>query len=100
MQLLLVTVALVVILAFFSVAASGFAKPTIYLDIVLQSAYTGVMALGATFVIATSGIDLSVVAIANVTGICAALTLRATLTGPATASSMSLAVLIALGVAW
>ena len=60
MQLLLVTVALVVILAFFSVAASGFAKPTIYLDIVLQSAYTGVMALGATFVIATSGIDLSV----------------------------------------
>ena len=60
MQLLLVTVALVVILAFFSVAASGFAKPGIYLDIVLQSAYTGVMALGATFVIATSGIDLSV----------------------------------------
>ena len=32
----------------------------VYLDIVLQSAFTGVMALGATFVIATSGIDLSV----------------------------------------
>ena len=31
---------------------------------------------------------VSVVAIANVTGICAALTLRATLTGPATASSI------------
>ena len=60
MQLLLVTVALFVILLFFSIAANGFAKPNIYLDIVLQSAYTGVMALGATFVIATSGIDLSV----------------------------------------
>ena len=60
MQLMLVTVALFVILLFFSIAANGFAKPNIYLDIVLQSAYTGVMALGATFVIATSGIDLSV----------------------------------------
>ena len=47
MQLMLVTVALFVILLFFSIAANGFAKPNIYLDIVLQSAYTGVMALGA-----------------------------------------------------
>ena len=60
MQLLVVTAALVVILLFFSMAAPNFAKPTIYLDIVLQAAFTGVMALGATFVIATSGIDLSV----------------------------------------
>lgn len=42
MQLMLVTVALFVILLFFSIAANGFAKPNIYLDIVLQSAYTGV----------------------------------------------------------
>ena len=62
MQLLLVTVALFVVLAFFSVAVPNFAFATVnvYLDIVLQSAFTGVMALGATFVIATSGIDLSV----------------------------------------
>ena len=60
MQLLVVTAALVVILLFFSLAATNFADPTIYLDIVLQAAFTGVMALGATFVIATSGIDLSV----------------------------------------
>ena len=60
MQLLVVTAALVVILLFFSMAAPNFADPTIYLDIVLQAAFTGVMALGATFVIATSGIDLSV----------------------------------------
>ena len=62
MQLLLVTVALFVVLAFFSVAVPNFTFATmnVYLDIVLQSAFTGVMALGATFVIATSGIDLSV----------------------------------------
>ena len=58
MQLLLVTVALFVVLAFFSVAVPNFTFATmnVYLDIVLQSAFTGVMALGATFVIATSGI--------------------------------------------
>ena len=38
----------------------AFVNREVYLGIVLQSAYTGVMALGATFVIATSGIDLSV----------------------------------------
>ena len=62
MQLLLVTLALLVVLAFFSFAVPNFAfvNREVYLGIVLQSAYTGVMALGATFVIATSGIDLSV----------------------------------------
>ena len=62
MQLLLVTLALLVVLAFFSFAVPNFAfvNREVYLGIVLQSAYIGVMALGATFVIATSGIDLSV----------------------------------------
>ena len=45
---------------FFSLAEPKFASTKIYLDIVLQAAFTGVMALGATFVIATGGIDLSV----------------------------------------
>ena len=60
MQLLVVIAALVVILVFFSLAEPKFASTKIYLDIVLQAAFTGVMALGATFVIATGGIDLSV----------------------------------------
>ena len=60
MQLLVVIAALVVILVFFSLAEPKFALTKIYLDIVLQAAFTGVMALGATFVIATGGIDLSV----------------------------------------
>ena len=60
MQLLVVIAALVVILVFFSLAEPKFASTKIYLDIVLQAAFTGVMALGATFVIATGSIDLSV----------------------------------------
>lgn len=60
MQLILVAVALVVIYIYFMFAAPGFAQPKIFTDILLQAAFTGVMAFGATFVIATSGIDLSV----------------------------------------
>ncbi|WP_022868472.1 ABC transporter permease [Schaalia vaccimaxillae] len=60
MQQLLVTVALVIIYIYFMIAAPNFADVSIFLDILLQTAFTGVMALGATFVIATSGIDLSV----------------------------------------
>ncbi len=51
--------ALIAIYAVFMVVAPNFAQPQIALDIIQQSAYVGVMALGATFVIATSGIDLS-----------------------------------------
>lgn len=60
MQLVMVLIALVIIYAYFMFAAPNFAQPKIFTDILLQAAYTGVMALGATFVIATSGIDLSV----------------------------------------
>ena len=59
MQLVMVIIALVIIYAYFMFAAPNFAQPKIFTDILLQAAYTGVMALGATFVIATSGIDLS-----------------------------------------
>lgn len=60
MQLVMVLIALVIIYVYFMFAAPNFAQPKIFTDILLQAAYTGVMALGATFVIATSGIDLSV----------------------------------------
>lgn len=60
MQLIFVMLALVVVYIYFMIAAPNFAQPKIFTDILLQSAYMGVMALGATFVIATSGIDLSV----------------------------------------
>lgn len=60
MQLLFVMLALVVVYIYFMFAAPNFAQFQIFTDILLQAAFMGVMALGATFVIATSGIDLSV----------------------------------------
>ena len=59
LQQIFVFAALVIIYIFFLFAAPNFAQFTIVLDIIQQSAYIGVMALGATFVIATGGIDLS-----------------------------------------
>lgn len=59
LQQLFVFLALVIIYVFFLFAAPNFAQFSIVLDIFQQSAYIGVMALGATFVIATGGIDLS-----------------------------------------
>lgn len=59
-QQLLVLMALVGIYIFFLIAAPNFAQLGIAVDILSQSAYIGTMALGATFIIATSGIDLSV----------------------------------------
>ncbi|MEA4944597.1 MAG: ABC transporter permease [Propionicimonas sp.] len=59
LQQIFVFAALVLIYIFFLFAAPNFAQFTIAVDIIQQSAYIGVMALGATFVIATGGIDLS-----------------------------------------
>lgn len=59
-QQLFVFAALIVVYVFFMLFANGFAAPTILPDILLRAAPIGVMALGATFVIATGGIDLSV----------------------------------------
>lgn len=60
LQQILVFVALIGIYIFFMIFAPNFAQVNIAVDILAQSAYIGVMALGATFVIATAGIDLSV----------------------------------------
>ena len=95
----LVIVFLLLLIFFAAVRPGPFFAVRTWQSMAVQFPEFGLMSLGVMFTMFTAGIDLSVVAIANVTGICAALTLRATLTGPATASSMSLAVLIALGVA-
>ncbi|OMG52307.1 ABC transporter permease [Tessaracoccus sp. ZS01] len=60
LQQIFVFLALVLIYIVFMLVAPNFATLGVALDIVSQSAYVGVMALGATFVIATAGIDLSV----------------------------------------
>ena len=58
-QQIFVFAALVAIYIVFLFAAPNFAQPGIVIDILQMAAFTGVMALGATFVIATGGIDLS-----------------------------------------
>ena len=95
----LVIVFLLLLIFFAAVRTGPFFAVRTWQSMAVQFPEFGLMSLGVMFTMFTAGIDLSVVAIANVTGICAALTLRATLTGPATASSMGMAVLIALGVA-
>ncbi|MFI2702298.1 ABC transporter permease [Cellulosimicrobium composti] len=60
LQQILAFAGLVVIFAFFSVASPYFLDWANIKGILLATAVTGIMALGATFVIATGGIDLSV----------------------------------------
>ena len=85
----LVIVFLLLLIFFTAVRPGPFFAVRTWQSMAVQFPEFGLMSLGVMFTMFTAGIDLSVVAIANVTGICAALTLRATLTGPATASPSS-----------
>ena len=88
------------LLIFFAAVRPGpfFAVRT-WQSMAVQFPEFGLLSLGVMFTMFTAGIDLSVVAIANVASICAALTLRATLPSAVTPSSMLFATLTALGVA-
>ena len=95
----LVIVFLLLLIFFAAVRSGPFFAVRTWQSMAVQFPEFGLMSLGVMFTMFTAGIDLSVVAIANVASICAALTLRATLPGTVTPSSMGLAVAIALGVA-
>lgn len=60
LQQLFVFAALIVVFVFFMIFAPNFTPGVVIPNILLQAAAIGTMALGATFVIATGGIDLSV----------------------------------------
>lgn len=60
LQQVFVFAALIVVFAFFTIFAPNFNPGVVIPNILLQAAAIGTMALGATFVIATGGIDLSV----------------------------------------
>lgn len=91
---------LVLLLVFFAAIRPGpfFALRT-WQSMALQFPEFGLMALGVMLTMFTAGIDLSVVAIANVTSICAALVLREALAGEAGGGRVIEAVLIALAIA-
>ena len=95
----LVIVFLLLLIFFAAVRPGPFFAVRTWQSMAVQFPEFGLMSLGVMFTMFTAGIDLSVVAIANVASICAALALRATLPGTVTPSSMGLAVAIALGVA-
>ncbi|WP_353081731.1 ABC transporter permease [Tessaracoccus lapidicaptus] len=60
LQQLFVFAALIVVFVFFMIFAPNFSASVVIPNILLQAAAIGTMALGATFVIGTGGIDLSV----------------------------------------
>jgi len=95
----LIIVFLLLLIFFAAVRPGPFFAVRTWQSMAVQFPEFGLMSLGVMFTMFTAGIDLSVVAIANVTSICAALTLRSMLGSAVTSSSMGMAVLIALGVA-
>ena len=76
----IVYIAFVIVFIFFSILLkdSGFLRIKNILNITRQTAMISVMAVGMTFVIATSQIDLSVGSIASLTALVTALTVNAT----------------------
>ncbi len=60
LQQVFVFAALIAVYVFFVFFSPNFGSPNVLTGILMQSATIGVLALGATFVIATGGIDLSV----------------------------------------
>ncbi|WP_165216905.1 ABC transporter permease [Schaalia sp. ZJ1691] len=93
-------IVLILLLVFFAVVRTGpfFALRT-WQSMAVQFPEFGLMSLGVMFTMFTAGIDLSVVAIANVTSICTALVLRNILSGDASAGQMALATVCALVIA-
>ena len=63
---------LIVLVAFFGLTSRSFASLDNAANILTQISVTGIIAVGLTFVILCAEIDLSVAAIANVTGIAVA----------------------------
>ncbi|MGL5245548.1 MAG: ABC transporter permease [Sarcina sp.] len=70
-QKLAAGLSLVIMCIFFSVATPHFLTFDNIITIALQTAVIGIMAIGVTFVIVTSGIDLSLGAIIALSGVCA-----------------------------
>lgn len=91
---------MLLLLVFFAVIRPGpfFALRT-WQSMAVQFPEFGLMSLGVMVTMFTAGIDLSVVAIANVTSICAALALRIALTGDSTPANMGIAAGLSLGIA-
>lgn len=88
------------LLLFFAIVRTGpFFSMRTWQSMAVQFPEFGLMSLGVMFTMFTAGIDLSVVAIANVTSICTALILRQVLTGETDAGQMGMASILAILIA-
>lgn len=62
---------LLILVAFFSIRSNSFFSANVLMTILKQVAITGIVSVGMTFVMLTGGIDLSVGAVAGLTGVIA-----------------------------
>jgi len=67
---------LVIMIIFFSFSTEYFLNFENLITVALQTAVIGTLAIGATFIIITAGIDLSVGAVMAVSGVCAGLAIQ------------------------
>lgn len=88
---------LVLIIFFFIVQTGAFSRTNTWVSMGVQFPEYGIMALGVMLAMITGGIDLSVVGIANLSGILAAMTLMSmNPSGLGSASSILVAILVSL----
>lgn len=94
---LTILTALVVIVLYLAATTEQFVTTDNLLSILLATSLIGIVAVGATFVIVTGGIDLSVGSVVAFTGVVTGLALRAELgTAPAVAIGVALGALCGL----
>lgn len=92
------SVLLVLILFFFIIKTGAFSRANTWISMGVQFPEFGIMALGVMLAMITGGIDLSVVGIANLSSIAAAMILTGSLAGgDGSPGSIAIAVAVALG---
>ncbi len=77
-----VLIALIILSGVFALLSPRFLTINNWLNVLLQTATIGVVAIGMTFVIVTAGIDLSVGSVVALSGMVAAVAMRAGASGP------------------
>lgn len=92
-------VALVVLLVVCALSSADFRRPQNLLNILRQNAYTGIIAIGMTFIIIGGGIDLSVGSLFALAGGVGILTMNALPVSPTAGVALGILVALAVGLA-
>ena len=92
-------VALVVLLVVCALSSADFRRPQNLLNILRQNAYTGIIAIGMTFIIIGGGIDLSVGSLFALAGGVGILTMNALPVSPTAGVALGILVALTVGLA-